>query len=336
MAPRSLRCLLLSLLVALTLPACASHPDPAPATELEITAWAIQLQGFDAPGAVDRLARVRADLVVIDPVRNVTGRSAWPARSVVAQIRSHRGPAGHRKRVLAYVNVGQAERYRAYWGEHWVAPTSGASGEPSFLVADDPDGWADNFPVAFWRPEWQTVVLDGVLGGVLSDEFDGVFLDWVAGWSDPRVRVAAERDGVEPAEAMATLIETLAATARRRRPGFLVVPLNAAPLIRRVPRLAGVIDAVVQEPVLFGGAAHAAWDEPASAGARIPAEGDFSTAAILRDCAAVRALGVPVLALDYAACPDDVREARDVARRHGLVPFVSRSPLDRLPDTTLR
>ncbi|MHC4973890.1 MAG: endo alpha-1,4 polygalactosaminidase [Planctomycetota bacterium] len=314
-------------LVAL-LAGCAATTPPERRSPLrDVSAWAIQLQGLDREGALERLERTDAGLVVIDPTRTVRGQESFPTRAVVARL-------GSGKLCLAYLNVGQAEGYRTYWRPHWRAPTANRPGEPSYLVTVDPEGWEDNYPVAYWDLRWKGVLWgspSSPLDQALADGFDGVFLDWILGFSDPTIVAAAQRAGVDPADAMVTLVRELRLYVQRRRPGFLLLALNGAALVEQRPEFAAVVDGIVQENLSFSGRAGAKWEDPDSGDHAIPARGDWSTAALARRLQACRDRGLPVFTLDYAADPTNARRARAVSVGLGCVPFVSRTPLDRLP-----
>ncbi len=322
-------------LLAIALTGCSGNrttATPRKPSLADVGAWAIQLQGLERPGAVERLARADVDLVILDPVSTVTGRESYPMSAVVAQLHARPGRTLERKLVLAYVNVGQAESYRTYWGSDWTPPAAGQPGEPSFLVGADPDGWAENFTVRYWDPAWRSLLLDGpdsLVERVLADGFDGLFLDWTAGWSDRDVAAAAEREGVDPTEAMERLLCALAA--RVRQGGNLMVGNGSASLIVRRATVARCLDGIVQESVVFAGKAGVGWDDASAADVAVPAEGDWSTAATLAELARCSELGVRILTLDYASQTENARRARELATSNGFVPFVSRTPLDRLP-----
>jgi endo-alpha-1,4-polygalactosaminidase (GH114 family) len=122
---------------------------------------------------------------------------------------------------------------------------------------------------------------------------------------------------------MADLVRDLAAYARGRRPGFLVVANNGGLLAARSADARRSLDAVVQESLTFGGRAGAAWED-GDAGGLAP---DVS----LETREALATLGLPVFTLDYAVLEEDARTARAASLARGFVPFVSRTPLDRLP-----
>ncbi|MHC4342112.1 MAG: endo alpha-1,4 polygalactosaminidase [Planctomycetota bacterium] len=287
-----------------------------------VRTWAVQLQGLDREGAIERLERAPVDMVVIDPVRNVRGLESFPTKETVARLRE-------RKICLAYLNVGQAESYRTYWRGFWKAPTQDGPGEPPYLLTVDPEGWSENYPVAFWDPRWQGVLWGNPLAAldeILADGFDGVFLDWVLGFENPEVIRAASEAGVDPARAMAELVRDLRLYARQRDPGFLVLAQNGAALSERVPAFPDWIDGFCQECLSFRGDAGVKWEDPA--GGDIPVDKNDRLLDRLRD---IRRHGVPVFTIDYALLPRNVQAAMKRSRSLGFVPCVTRVSLDRLP-----
>jgi cysteinyl-tRNA synthetase len=286
--------LLLLLPAPLLLLACATLPEGPPLAH--VRTWGIQLKGD-----VDPAAAARYDLLVLDA-------SAEPVKGRLC---------------LAYVNVAEAETYRPYWKTFWKAP-EGGPGVPDYLLASDPDGWAGNYLVAYWDPRWQSLIWGG-LGGMVDDAlakgFDGVFLDWVLAYRDGTVAAAAK--GVDPERAMERLVTDLAAYARRKRPGALVVLNNGALLAARSPGVRRAIDGVVQESLSFAGRAGASWDDADAGGILQTPAPELKTA--------LASLRCPVFTVDYAVREDQVRSARDASAARGFVPFVTRTPLDRLP-----
>ena len=92
------------------------------------------------------------------------------------------------------------------------------------------------------------------------------------------------------------------------------------------------MDGYSQEPLSFSGTAGAAWDDPEAADKPLPATGAWSTATMLSNLRSIRARGVVTFAIDYCADPENARIARARARSVGALPFVTRVPLDRLPE----
>ncbi|MDJ0520779.1 MAG: endo alpha-1,4 polygalactosaminidase [Planctomycetota bacterium] len=297
-----------------------------------VRSWVYQLQGLDREGAVDRLVRSNVDLYVLEATDTVRGQEDFPTRGVVKRLQSR---AEARPLVLGYLNVGQAEDYRAYWQEAWRPKERTDEGRTSFVLCPDPEGWKGNFPVAYWDPGWRPLLFGSsgaLLDRMLDQGFDGVYLDWVLGYADPVVMATAKREGVDPTRAMAELVRDLRAYARESRPGFLVVVQNPGDLIDRIPESTGWFDGVAQEGLVFQGSATDDWEAPAAGGRRRPAGDLWNMQALAALLSRYRAAGLPVFTADYAREQDDVAEALRTSRGFGFVPCVSRTPLDRVPE----
>ncbi len=298
-----------------------------------VESWVIQLQGLERPGAIDALASARADLFVLEATRSVRGMESFPIRHVLRRIRSSNAGA-FPCRLLAYVNVGQAEDYRTYWSERWRAPAAEGTANPDYLLAPDPEGWPGNFVVRYWDERWQQVLFgraDSLIDAALADGFDGAYLDWILGYQHPLVLEAARMDAVDPEWAMVELIERLGTYAREQDDDFMVIAQNALSLAEEIPDLLESIDGICQEDVSFRGESVGDWADPRAGDIERSGEGEDGTFALLERLRTVGARGKLVLTLDYAGVPANVEVAMRRSRQHGLVPFVSRTPLDRLP-----
>ncbi len=195
-----------------------------------IQSWGCQYQNID----IDRLAASALDLIVIDPVIDGgTGRRASAADVQKLQWK----PDGSRRLVLAYLAVGAAEEYRAYWKSDWL------STPPAWLGPANPI-WPRSHAVKYWDPEWQSVV-ETSLEEIVAAGFDGVFLDRVDAfqdWTDDTQKLRA---------AMIALVTRLVEAARKTVPGFVLVSQNAEPLLDD-PHYRSTVDAVSKESLLSG------------------------------------------------------------------------------------
>ncbi|WP_207513809.1 endo alpha-1,4 polygalactosaminidase [Longitalea luteola] len=81
---------------------------------------------------------------------------------------------GGRRLVLAYVAIGHAEDYRAYWNPDWF------TNPPAWLdIAEDED-WEGNYMVRYWMPEWKSIVYGNDTSYIkrfTNVGFDGAYLD---------------------------------------------------------------------------------------------------------------------------------------------------------------
>jgi cysteinyl-tRNA synthetase len=293
---------------------------------------------------VDRIVSSGHDMVVLDFIPSEQQNADFPMGAVVDQLHD----ADHEKLVLAYIDIGQAEDYRAYWEADWRI------GDPEWIVANDPDGWEGNYPVAYWRSEWHDVWLgdDGLISQIVDAGFDGVYLDWVEAYSDDNVTTAAALDEVDPIDEMVDWVRALAETGRDGNPDFLVIGQNAAELAADSAEYRALIDAVAQEQVWFDGAA----DNDPPGDCPLPPTDDLvdteayeatldgacllqylefpestlhvSSEEYLVSLDAIHAAGLPVLTVDYASDPDNVEFVLETSREHGFVPFVGTRLLD--------
>ena len=264
---------------------------------VKVANWGCQYQRI----ALDSIATSDLDLIVIDPV--VEGERLGPAG--VSSLRTK--PDGGRRLVLAYLSVGEAESYRAYWQPGW------RDAPPAWLGPENPR-WPGSFAVRYWLPEWRGLLLGegGMFDAILSAGFDGVFLDRVDAYGDWRGReVQARRDMID-------LITTLSSTAKARHAGFLLVAQNAEPLLANETYCAA-IDAVSKESLLYN--LH---------GEGI-ANSDEDVRWSLTYLEKAQARGLPILAIEYVDDTLSRLRARARLSRLGFVPFFGNRLLDRLP-----
>jgi cysteinyl-tRNA synthetase, unknown class len=308
----------------------------------DVRFWAYQIDDMSVPGSVRKLVNSRYDMLVLEPWRTIKGYEDFDAASMVAAVRSSPAHDGmHRKLALAYLDVGEAEQYRWYfiWKGHWHKGGHRPPGWPSFILEPDPDGWGGSFPVAFWRREWQDIIINGiappktqnydsVVDEAVKDGFDGIYLDWVQAWNDPRVVQAAKKDGVDPAEAMIAFIKAMRAYAALRHPGFLVVQQNAPDLGYEYPKAIAVVDAIAVEDIWYYGKANAKWGDPR--GYDQPVSKGY-TRQLLTWLPAYERAGLPVFDVEYTL--HHVATVYPESKALGFVPYCTQVSLSRLTTT---
>jgi cysteinyl-tRNA synthetase, unknown class len=259
--------------------------------------WGCQYQNIEP----DRIAASFLDLIVVDPVIDgVSGQTAAP--DVVRSMQSK--PDGSRRLVFAYLSVGAAEEYRAYWNAEWLeAP-------PAWLGPLNPD-WPRSRSVRYWQPEWQGIVIEG-LRKIVAAGFDGVFLDRVDAYGD-------WRDEQESAQAdMSAFVAKLAKSARTKRPDFLVIGQNAEHLLpSKIYRNA--LDGVSKESLLTG-----------LQGQGVPNRPDQIEWSMTYLVPAKHA-GLRMFAIEYLPAHAEVEPIRAQLVTSGFVPFFGQRLLDRLP-----
>lgn len=225
-------------------PAVATQPQSDPAAihrreQMEaVRNWGYWLSSFE----VRSVAAAPHDLLVVDSEMSADRtfeREFTPAE--VARMK-HR-PNGSSRILLAYLSIGEAERYRPYWQQDWYDPTK----KPTWLGSEN-RRWAGNFAVQYWHPDWQQLMFgapESYLDRVIAQGFDGVYLDRADVFFEwKRSHPSARAD-------MAAFIARLAEHARKRNPQFLIVMQNAEELIED-PRVLDAIDGIAKEDLLYG------------------------------------------------------------------------------------
>lgn len=269
-----------------------------------VRSFGYQLQGTDPA----ELARSPFDLLVIDPTRDGSEETRLGAAQV-KQIRE--GKPG--RVLLAYLSLGEAETYRPYWQQGW-AP--GKPGAPAWLGPENPR-WKGNYKVRYWDPSWRQLLWgrpEAPLDRLITAGFDGVFLDvidafefWGPDGESGLERASAARDMVE-------LVAALAAYARAKRPGFLVMPQNGEALLAERD-YRDTIDGIAVEDLFYDD------ERPVK-----PQE----TARRTRLLTPAREAGKAVLVTDYVRDAGRMRDFYQRARAARFVPYAAVRDLDRL------
>jgi cysteinyl-tRNA synthetase len=323
---------------------CSPTLDPLPIGQVRFFGY--QIQKIDAAGAVGALKNSRYDTLVIEPTRTdwSSGNKYWNTCATVNALNTSPAHDGvHSKLVLAYVDIGEAENWRWYWtwSKTWKKGQPKPRGWPSYIVEPDPQNWGGNFPVAFWDPDWQKIIIYGMSGPnapyknynsaideAIKDGFDGIYIDWVEAFSDPHVAARAAREHIDPAVAMIQFIQEMRDYAKQRNPKFIIVQQDASNLADNHPELYGKIDAISQEAIWYDGVATDKWKNPRGHDVLNPIG---LTNWYLTRLTGYQAHGVPVFDVEYALT--HAADAYGNAAGHGFVGYSTRRSLSKLTTT---
>lgn len=295
-----------------------------------------QIQQLEEPGVIAALAATHYDALVVEPTASVKGSEDFDLAGMVSALKASTNSQGGKKLVIAYVDIGQAEDYRTYWQADWVPPTQTEPGVPDFLITIDPSGWSGDYPVAFWDPRWQAVMVDdanSALRMVLNAGFDGIYMDWVEAYAEPAVAAAAASAGKDPAAEMVAFISHIRSVARQIDPEFLVIQQNAPDLINDAIGLTAVIDGLTMEDIWFWGEANVAWGDPR--GGDIPQEtvGDGSTPVLIALSQQYQAADLAVWTIDYCLNSTHAAQVYADSQALGFIPLVSQTALSQITGT---
>jgi len=312
----------------------------------QIRYWAYQIQDISEPDAVDKLAVSHYDMLVIEPTRTdwSSDDRYFDTKEVVERLKNTKASDGiHRKLIIAYIDIGEAEDWRWYWkwSKKWSKRKPRPAAWPDYILSHDPDGWEGNYPVAYWDKRWKDIIIYGknqdsspyrdyhsVLDEVIKDGFDGVYLDWVEGFENDAVVAEAQRQGKNPAIEMIKFIQEIRNYAIKRNPKFVIIQQNAASLCEEHPELFMVIDAISQEAIWYDGEAFDEWNAPD--GYDIPNSLSLVNY-YLEYLDQYKAMNIPVFNCEYALdCADD---AYNKSYQKGYIPYCTRRSLSKLTST---
>lgn len=111
------------------------------------------------------LSYTNFDFLIIDPF---VGKEIL-TKEQVNRIKTR--PDGTKRKVIAYISLGEAETYRSYWNSKWKV------GNPKWLIEENKN-WANNYIVEFWNPQWKDIIKNMQLD-INNSDFDGYFLDTI-------------------------------------------------------------------------------------------------------------------------------------------------------------
>jgi cysteinyl-tRNA synthetase len=301
------------------------------------------LQNVDSKEMQKKLRESHYDMYLLEPCVTEKGNEAFPIRSLIEEIRNYNRTIYYKEPIiLAYVDIGQAEDWRWYWQNKWEP------GHPEWIVAVDPDDWEGCYPVAYWYPEWEDIVIYGAYGMshlevILQNNFDGIYMDWVEAFSDEDVIEKAEEDRIgNTATAMFDFIEKIRRYAHTEsphaNPNFLVVAQNASDLYGEDPDCyENLIDAISVEAIWYDGTGgFDDWDDPS--GYNIDTNSIYPgwTEEVLEDLSAIKGR-MPIFCVEYAQDLEGKWLATEVysqlAPKHGFTAYCTRRSLSGLSST---
>ena len=323
-----------------------SQNNSVPMALSNVKYWGYQIQSIRAQDAVENLVTSHYDMLVLEPTRTDWSSNAklFNTAEMVTNIKNSFASDGiHRKLVIAYIDIGEAEDWRWYWNWSldWNCEQPIPNDWPDYIITCDPDGWGGNYPVAYWDSLWQDIVIWGenqnsnpygnyssIIDEVISDGFDGIYLDWVEAFEDTSVMKIAQTLGKNPADEMISFIEEMIKYAKNRNPNFIIIQQNAASLCDEHPELFNVIDAIAQEAIWYDGNATDIWNNPSGH--------DFLndhtlTQYYLNYLSMYQAAGIPVFNCEYALANSDSAYAKSY--RNGFIPYATRRSLGKLTST---
>lgn len=266
------------LIITLAIPTVnVSAKDTKPILTTRVTLKQVDSWGYQLQNVKPRVfAKDGFDVLVVDYLLNGIETRAM-TKADVEGLRSRTGEPD--RLILAYLSIGEAEDYRFYWKDAWttkprlppqqanlphgfMGPSDGfrvgvavpgavmaqlTPAAPAWLADENPE-WRGNYLVRYWDEQWQAIIFgsqDSYLDKIIEAGFDGIYIDKVDSNDDwQKTRPSAAREMVD-------FVKKIAAYARSKKPGFLIVPQNGEELLE-FQDYVKAIDAIAKESLLFG------------------------------------------------------------------------------------
>ena len=274
--------------------------------------WGYQLNGLKVPEA----ARAPYDLLVVDATTGLAADRPFQ-KDEVASLK--RKPDGSRRLVVSYLSIGEAEDYRPdYFTSEYMTEDA-----PDWLMHENPQ-WKGNRIIRFCNEGWQKTILgddDGMsvynsiepspLYRLIELGFDGVYLDRVDVYSE------VKKECPDAEARMVDFVARLAAHARKKNPGFMVILQNAEELLRH-RKMIDAIDAVAKEDLFYG----VDYSERANSPSYVRD--------VLDNLKIAKAAGRPVFVVDYLKDRTKIQDARKRIEAQGYIPYIGPRDLGKL------
>lgn len=239
----------------------------------KVKSWFYQLQGVPH-------GERHEDLIVIDIDEN-------PKPLLIK-------PDGIPRAVAAYLSIGEAEDYRAYW--HRMHERLA---KDPIVLGENPE-WKGNYTVKYWKPEWQAIIIARAKEAKAKG-FTALYLDKVDAYEDIADKWPRWAETLDLEAAMVNFVKAIAAAV----PELDIIMQNAEGLTDHAPLLAA-IDAIGKEDLFYGA------EDTGQHNSRD---------AIMWSLGQLKKAHKPVYVIEYLDNSQDKKLALQMIQRVGYVPF---------------
>ncbi len=238
-----------------------------------------------------QLLNINVDLIVLDPDDfNLT-------RSKIEEFK-RKG-----KIVIAYLSIGEAEKYRSYWRKTWKP------GKPEWLDGENPE-WKGCYLVKYWHREWQEIIIEKAKE-IISRGYDGLYLDRADAYLDWEEKGYSKKQlRIE----MVKFIVKIKSEVEKLNPATIIIVQNALELLD-YKQYINIIDGIGKEDT---------WYQDNKPRPRREVEYD------LKYLLKAKSNGKIILVIDYITDINKIRDFFNKAQTHGFIPYVGPKSLDKI------
>ncbi len=192
--------------------------------------WIYQLQNAEPR----EILEYKPDIVVIDYSRDGTEEGRYKREEIELLKKNGIIP-------IAYISIGEAERYRFYWNNSWDEEL------PDFVDKENPE-WKENYAVKYWDSRWKKIIFS-YIDRIIEEGFSGVYLDKIDEYE------YWEGNGIEKEYAIRSMIELVEEISEysRNKSGkdFIIIPQNGECIIEYDDKILDYVSGWAAEDVFF-------------------------------------------------------------------------------------
>lgn len=258
------------------------------------------------------IGKTKFDLVILD-ADNFEADDLRYSPKALAELKRSKGG---NKLLLAYICIGEAESFRAYWKPAWDKTKDGKpdKGAPNWLGRNIYPEWEGSYVVKYWDVEWQKLVLRRI-DGIIAAGFDGIYLDRVDSYEYWMPGGRSKANYKEAERKMIDFVKLIARHARKKgRADFGVFPQGGFGLAEHADYVA-VTTGIGNEDNWFNGNSR---------------NGQGETKEILKYLDTFKKAGKLVLVTDYVTRTPLIYDFYSNARSKGYIPYATVRPLNKL------
>jgi cysteinyl-tRNA synthetase, unknown class len=246
------------------------------------------LQTATMPATLEKIGHANIDLGIISRI----------AAHGVPYTKQEIQKAKRNKWLLAYVDVGEAQKHEWYFDEVF------RDGPPAWVL-DRNRRHPVNYRVLLDAPEWNAIILE-TINRVIEQGFDGVELDVLDVYWNRAYPGGSSKENQAKGVKLACKI---AKFARARVPSFKIVVNNASDLAGKFPEYKNCVDATIGESVWWFNT-------------NTPRDKQY-TQFQLKYLAQNQKAGLKILVMDKTVNPKDGAFVYRESKKRGWLPFVS-------------
>lgn len=260
-------------------------------SKTEVKSWAYYIRNVN-PNVV---ADSNHDLVIVD-----VGNKELFTKETVERMK--RKSDGSKKKVIAYVSLGEAENYRPYWKKEWNTKQPSWMGRENIL-------WKGNYNIDnILNPDWWKITT-GILNQVLSAGYDGILINGVESYISDNT--------LDSRKAMVQYVVKVASYTRGKKPEFKILVQDGEALTND-RGYSKTIDGIVKQDLVHN------WKSNGIVGPKTPITELNKSIEYLKT---FMIQGKIVLVVEYVA-GDTYKKAKEILDRHGFVGYSAPRQLD--------